>query len=102
LAAALTEVVLEKTATKYSIMEAQVVIEKLLIKGVSKVPFVGLLIRTPFILYKLAKGNYRDAVMDTVSGAVSCIPVVGTGASIALDIGYLACTPIFKKENDNK
>jgi len=101
LAEALTEILLEKTATKYStIMEALVVIEKLLIKGISKVPFVGLLVRTPFILYKLAIGNYRDAVMDTVSGAVSCIPGIGTGASIALDVSYIAGT-IFNNKNDN-
>ena len=55
-----------------------------------KVPFVGAVIGTGLAIKELKEGDVVGALGEFTSGLVSMIPVIGTGASIAIDAGLLA------------
>jgi len=58
------------------------------LKTVAKaIPFVGLIVSVPFAAYNLCKGKPIAALGDLLSGAVSLIPGLGTGASVAISVG---------------
>ncbi len=51
-----------------------------------KVPVVGLLVGGIFAIGKLITGDLAGAGLEISSGAASCVPGVGTAASIGLDV----------------
>lgn len=71
------------------------VLKKILIKfmtksAIKKIPIAGLAAGTVFAAEKGLQGDWGAASLEFSSGAVACVPVAGTGASMAIDIGILA------------
>ena len=54
-----------------------------------KIPFVSLAIGSAFAVGRAFKGDYLGAAMELGSGALACVPGVGTGASLAADVAIL-------------
>lgn len=71
------------------------VLKKILMKfmaksAIKKIPIAGIAAGTIFAAERGLQGDWGSAAMEFSSGAVSTIPVVGSGASMAIDIGILA------------
>ncbi|XP_068730001.1 uncharacterized protein [Montipora capricornis] len=49
------------------------------------IPILGLAVGTGFALWKFAKADFAGAGLEIASGAASCVPGVGTAASLAID-----------------
>lgn len=54
-----------------------------------KIPVVGLLAGIAFAADRVMHGDFAGAAMEVVSGAASCVPGVGTAASVAIDAGLM-------------
>ena len=54
--------------------------------ALKKIPFVGLAAGMFFAADRALHGDFVGAGMEAVSGAASCIPGVGTAASVAIDM----------------
>ena len=82
--------------TKQQIKKAvQKVLKKILktfvVKGMAKkIPVASIAVGTAGAVVKGCKCDWKGAGMEMTSGLVACIPVAGTSASVALDIGLLA------------
>lgn len=55
-----------------------------------KIPGVGLLAGVVFAVDRATHGDWVGAAGEVASGAVSCIPGVGTGASVVIDAALMA------------
>lgn len=66
---------------------------KNLAKNVTKyaIPGVSLIIGISLGIYRVTQGQYKMAVAEVASGGAACIPGVGTGISIAIDVGITGC-----------
>lgn len=51
-----------------------------------KIPVAGLIIGGIFAIGKLFTGDIAGAGLEISSGAASCVPGVGTAASVGLDV----------------
>ena len=70
--------------------------KKLISKGATKmVPLVGPIIGTMYCVDRLSNGQPGRALMELASGAVSIIPGIGTGASLALGKSNCYFSPNF-------
>lgn len=81
-----TKYVVKKEAAKEGIKQASKYAGK---SAAKKVPFVGAFVGLGFGAVRLLQGDPRGALGEVTSGAVSCVPVVGTMASVGIDV-YLA------------
>ncbi|MBQ2611479.1 hypothetical protein IJF81_03715, partial [bacterium] len=54
-----------------------------------KIPVLGLLAGIAFAADRALHGDFAGAAMEVVSGAASCVPGVGTAASVAIDAGLM-------------
>jgi hypothetical protein len=54
-----------------------------------RIPGVGLLIGIGFGIWRCIKGDYKNAGLEVASGAISCIPAIGTLSSIPIDLYLL-------------
>lgn len=52
-----------------------------------KIPGVGLIAGLAFAADRAMHGDFTGAAMEVASGAVSCVPGLGTAASVAIDVG---------------
>jgi len=95
----ITAAVVAKIAQKVAARIAAKTATKAAAKSVSKgggkaavraVPILGLTVGAVFGTWKLLKGDVSGAGMEYASGAASCIPGVGTAASLAIDVGLVA------------
>ncbi|MFM7850560.1 MAG: hypothetical protein ACKO96_01270, partial [Flammeovirgaceae bacterium] len=71
------------------------VLKKILVRfmtksAIKKIPIAGIAAGTIFAMEKGLQGNYGEGMAEFSSGCVSVIPVAGTAASMAIDIGILA------------
>jgi len=55
-------------------------------KIAKKIPGIGLLVSLGYAFNRFANGDIQGGLIDIVSGAASTIPIIGTAASIGLDI----------------
>ena len=55
-------------------------------KIAKKIPGIGLLVSLGYAIDRFANGDIQGGFIDIASGAASTIPVIGTAASIGLDI----------------
>ena len=76
------EKTLEKTGSKLLTLGAAKTILK-------KIPLVSLLAGATFATGRALKGDYAGAAMELGSGALACIPAVGTAASIGMDAAII-------------
>lgn len=81
----------EKTEAKVAEKEVAKVAEKTLGKSLlKKIPILGLGAGLFFGAQRALAGDWLGAGLEVASGAASSIPVVGTAASAAIDIGLAA------------
>lgn len=75
-----------KAAAKQSAKQGAKTVSKETTKVATKsIPILGLAVGTGFALWKLAKADFAGAGLEIASGAASCVPGVGTAASLAID-----------------
>jgi hypothetical protein len=79
----ITSKLISKAAEKSGIK----IIGKVGAKIAAKIPGVGIVIGSAFAIDRLMRGDYTGAGLEFTSGILSTIPVVGTAASVALDVG---------------
>jgi hypothetical protein len=56
---------------------------------VKRIPVVGLVIGIGFGIWRCIKKDYKNAALEVASGAISCIPIVGTLSSLPIDLYLL-------------
>ena len=80
-----------KLATKFISKAAEKsgikILGKVGAKIAAKIPGVGVVIGSAFAIDRLMRGDYTGAGLEFASGLLSIVPVVGTAASVALDVG---------------
>ena len=78
-----------KTATKTAAKTTAKTVGKSGLKSLlKKFPVLGLIIGGYFALDRLKDGDTKGAYLEALSGALSTVPFIGTGGSLAID-GYL-------------
>ena len=66
------------------------VLRKFVTTGLAKkIPVASIAVGTAGAVVKGCKADWHGAAMEFASGAVACIPVAGTSASVAIDLGIL-------------
>ena len=58
--------------------------------AIKKIPVAGIAAGSVFAAEKAIQGDWGSAGGEFASGAVSIVPIVGTTASVAIDMGILA------------
>jgi hypothetical protein len=84
------KVIVKSTAKKAMVQLAKVTASDGA-KHVSKmIPFLNVFLGISSAIHRYSQGEYVKAIGELTSGAVSCIPGIGTGISIALDLGMMS------------
>lgn len=65
------------------------------------IPILGLITTLPFAVYDFYKGRYNEGALQLAAGAASCIPVIGTASSIALNLAVIALKVKNTRNNAN-
>jgi len=98
--AGVTAAVVAKIAQKVAARTAAKTATKAAVRAV---PILGLTVGAVFGTWRLLKGDVSGAGMEYASVAASCIPGVGTAASLAIDVGLVAKdTSEAKAESDQR
>lgn len=80
--------VLTKTAAKSATKATSKILGKAALKSlVKKIPVVSLAAGCVFAYQRLKDGDWKGAIGEVASGALGCVPGVGTAASVAVDAG---------------
>lgn len=80
--------VLTKTAAKSATKATSKILRKAALKSlVKKIPVVSLAAGCVFAYQRLKDGDWKGAIGEVASGALGCVPGVGTAASVAVDAG---------------
>ena len=89
--------VLAKTAAKSATKATSKILGKAALKSIiKKIPVVSLAAGCVFAYQRIKDGDWKGAIGEVASGALGCIPGVGTAASVAVDAG-LATRDIYNE-----
>ena len=91
--------VLAKSAAKSTAKATSKILGKAALKSlVKKIPVISLAAGCVFAYQRVKDGDWKGAIGEVTSGALGCVPGIGTAASVAVDAG-LAARDVY---NENK